>query len=417
MQQHFFRALIVAIFAVFALAFAQDQQAQDPSIPDLPTSYLEGTVIGQSNEIVQGESKNILNVRLDSGQQIKVMDDTGGFRSGERIEIFQTWAATAQTINDQKLYYASDHIRRGSLLWLLGVFVLVTGLVGRAKGLRAIVGMLASLAIIVLVMVPLIVRGANPILVVIGGAALILAASVYFVHGINWTSSSALVATIIAAIITLVLATVFAKFASLAGLGSEEATYIRQAAEQAGVNLNLYNLLIASIIIGSLGALVDSTIAQAAVVRELSRLGPELPWQRLYAGGMSVGFDHIGSLINTLVLAYAGGALPLFVLFSLSDFGFARAVNLETIATEIVKALVGSIGLVLAVPIATVIAAFLFAGNRRPVVVGETNMHKHGWQPPQDESAARLEAQLNPPRPQKSGLLGSELLNKKNDEE
>ncbi len=122
--------------------------------------------------------------------------------------------------------------------------------------------------------------------------------------------------------------------AKLTGLGAEEGVYIMQASQQAGIDLNLRGLLIAGILIGSLGALVDSTVAQAAVVRELSNLNPKLEWQQLYKSGMSVGFDHIGSLVNTLVLANVGSSLPLWVLFTLGKTSFTRVVNLELVAED-----------------------------------------------------------------------------------
>jgi uncharacterized membrane protein len=284
---------------------------------------------------------------------------------------------------------------------LIVVFVVIAGIVGRAKGLRAVLGMAFSLGVIILAMIPAIVSGVSPILVAVLGASAILASSVYFVHGFNWTASSALIATIAAAIVTLGLAVGFSSLAKLTGLGAEEGVYIMQAAQQASIDLNLRGLLIAGILIGSLGALVDSTVAQAAVVRELSNLNPKLEWQQLYKSGMSVGFDHIGSLVNTLVLANVGSSLPLWVLFTLGQTSFTRVVNLELVASEIVHALVGSIGLILAVPLATLLAAFVFRGGRHP---GSDGVHSHAQvSVPKTREDALLEALQLPGIAQKSG--------------
>ena len=174
-----------------------------------------------------------------------------------------------------------------------------------------------------------------------------------------------------------------------------------QAAQQAGIDLNLRGLLIAGILIGSLGALVDSTVAQAAVVRELSNLNPKLTWQQLYKSAMSVGFDHIGSLVNTLVLANVGSSLPLWVLFTLGQTSFTRVLNLELVASEIVHALVGSIGLILAVPLATLLAAFVFRGGRYP---GSDGVHGHAVVlVPKNREDALLEALQLPGQAQSKG--------------
>jgi uncharacterized membrane protein len=176
--------------------------------------------------------------------------------------------------------------------------------------------------------------------------------------------------------LALGLAELFAGLSHLSGFGTEEATFIDQMSQQMGTPVNVRGLLIAGMIVGALGALTDSTIAQAAVIRELSGVNPFLSWRKLYASGMKVGFDHIGSLINTLVLAYVGSALPIFVLFSLGQQSFYRVINLEMIASEVVHALVGSIALMLAVPISTLIAAVMFAGNRLPQS-GPAPTHTH----------------------------------------
>jgi uncharacterized membrane protein len=130
--------------------------------------------------------------------------------------------------------------------------------------------------------------------------------------------------------------------------------------------------------VGALGALTDITIVQASVVRELSLVNPTFQWSELYQRGMNVGLDHIGSLVNTLVLAYTGSSLPLLVLLQLNDFGIARALNFELVASEVVHTLVGSIGLVLAVPLTTLTAALMFRGNRLPVKERELTLHGHG---------------------------------------
>jgi uncharacterized membrane protein len=356
--------------------------------------YIDGTITRIVEAPTDPEEPQTLEVRLYTGKIVRVEDDSRRFKPGEVIEVYPTLGP-----ENEFLFFANDHVRRMPLLWLALAFVAIAAVVGRGKGIRAVLGMVFSLGVILLLIVPGIAGGWNPILIAILGSSLILALSVYFVHGINWTAHSSLVATVAAAMLTLGLANGFASLAFLTGLGAEEGTLIMQMSQAAGVEVNLRALLVAGILIGALGALVDSTVAQAAVVRELSNINPNLTWKQLYSSGMSVGFDHIASLVNTLVLANLGSSLPLWVVFTLGQLNFRQAVNLELVATEIVHALVGSIGLILAVPLATLIAAWLFAGGRYP---GTDGVHSHAQvmvpQTRGDALARALEMPLEEPR-------------------
>ena len=357
--------------------------------PGEQPEYVDGRVQRVSGAGSDTTTPQMLEVKLSSGKTVPVQDDSRRFKAGDEIQVYPTLGPS-----NEFLFYANDYVRRGGLLWLVIAFVAVAALVGRGKGLRAVIGMAISLAVILALIVPAIVAGWNPVLVAILGSSLILASSVYFVHGFNWTSHSSLVATVAAAILTLGLAYLFSSLTSLTGLGAEEGTFILQLSQAAGVTVNLRGLLIAGILIGALGALVDSTVAQAAVVRELSNLNPNLDWRQLYKSGMGVGFDHIGSLVNTLVLANLGSSLPLWVVFTLGEVKFSQALNLELVATEIVHALVGCIGLILAVPLATLLAALLFRGGRHP---GSDNVHGHAQvYNPQTRTEALIDALQKP---------------------
>ncbi|MCY4355022.1 MAG: YibE/F family protein [Truepera sp.] len=198
--------------------------------------------------------------------------------------------------------------------------------------------------------------------------------AIYFVHGLNWSTTAALVGTSMAVVITMALGVLFSSLSHLTGFGTEDAIMINAAAGQ----INLKGLLLAGLLVGALGALTDITIVQASVVRELAHVNPEFSIGELYRRGMNVGLDHVGSLVNTLVLAYTGAALPLLILLTLSDFSLARALNLELVAAEIVHTLVGSIGLILGVPITTYLAALLFRGDQLPMGPGELDYtHPH----------------------------------------
>jgi uncharacterized membrane protein len=366
--------------------------------------YVEAVVQRITRPSSDPQQAQFLEVKLNSGKLVAVEDTSARFRPGDRIQVYPTLGPS-----NEFLFYANDYVRRGGLIWLVAAFVAVAVLIGRAKGLRAVIGMGVSLAVILLLIVPAIVAGWNPVPVAILGSSLILAASVYFVHGINWTAHSSLLATVVTAVLTLLLAYGFSSLTYLTGLGAEEGTFILQMSQAAGITVDLRSLLIAGILIGSLGALVDSTVAQAAVVRELSNLNPKLRWQDLYRSGMGVGFDHIGSLVNTLVLANLGSSLQLWVVFSLGAVGFTQALNLELVASEVVHALVGSIGLILAVPLATLIAAWLFAGGRFP---GTDNVHGHAQvYNPQTRTEALIDALQRPLEPKQGSKLKGQLPN------
>ncbi|AGK06325.1 hypothetical protein K649_15195 [Meiothermus ruber DSM 1279] len=273
------------------------------------------------------------------------------FRIGQLVVVYQA---------DGKTYLTEPY--RLHYLWaLLGLFVLVTIALGRGKGLRGLLGTAASMGVLAYVVVPQIAAGSNPLLVTFLGAFGILALSIYFVHGINRKTSAALIGTTMAALVALVLATLLTEWMQFTGLTSEEAFLARF---QLGGNLDLISLYLAGVVVGALGALNDVTVTQAAVVQALVQANPRYSVRELYSRGMAVGFDHIGSLVNTLVLAYAAGSLPLLLLIGQSDVPLAILFNNETFAAEIVTMLVGSLALVLAVPLTTLVAAWLLRGRK-----------------------------------------------------
>jgi uncharacterized membrane protein len=189
---------------------------------------------------------------------------------------------------------------------------------------------------------------------------MILLVSYYLTHGLNRKTTIAILGTLAALLITGLLASVFAGASALSGLGAEETAFLLDRFPIG----NFYNLLLASIIIGSLGVLDDITISQASIVSELSLANRKLGKYELYVRAMRIGHDHISSLVNTLVLVYAGSALPLLLLFVTSDASTMQLLNYEAVAEEVVRTLVGSIGLITAVPLTTAIAAFYFGKEK-----------------------------------------------------
>ncbi|BAW02712.1 YibE/F-like protein [Thermus thermophilus] len=199
------------------------------------------------------------------------------------------------------------------------------------------------------------------------GSLGVLVLSVYFVHGLGRKTTAALGATLAAVLLVLLLGRFFARAMGFTGLASEEALLLHQWG-----GVDLLGLYLAGLAVGALGALADVTVTQASVVQALAHADPQAsPW-RLYRRAMEVGYDHLGSLVNTLVLAYAAGSLPLFLLLTRDPTPLRFLLNTEPFAAELVGMLLGSLGLVLAVPLSTLFAAFLLAGGK-----GEGGDHAH----------------------------------------
>lgn len=248
-----------------------------------------------------------------------------------------------------------DHVRRTPLIILFALFVGLVVIVGRRKGFLSFLGMLFSFALIGRFIVPQIVLGNNPIMISLLGALFIIPVTFYIAHGLSWKTTIAVVSTFLALFITGVLAVIFVKFTKLTGFAADEAVFLQA---MTGQSINLQTLLLGGIIIGAMGVLDDITISQTSIVAKLHKTNPKLGFQKLFAESMDIGRDHIASLVNTLVLVYAGASLPLFVLFYGSTYTYSELMNMEIIATEIVRTLVSSIGIVAAVPITTIIASW-----------------------------------------------------------
>ena len=267
--------------------------------------------------------------------------------------------------------YAFSDFERGSPLLLLAT--LFAGLVivaGRWQGLRALVGLVGSLAIVIGFVVPAILDGQPPTGVALVGALAVMLATIPLAHGFGAKTLAASLGTASALVLTVVLARFFSSLAHLSGASSEEAVFLRATQE----GLSLQGLLLAGMVIGALGVLDDLTVTQASTVMALRRANAELGFGGLFRGALSVGHDHIAATVNTLVLAYAGAALPVLLVFSVADTSLADAASFEAVAEEIVATLVGSIGLIAAVPITTALAALL-ATHVRPSALADAHGH------------------------------------------
>ncbi|MGH9034502.1 MAG: YibE/F family protein [Acidimicrobiia bacterium] len=287
---------------------------------------------------------------------------TSGAEAGETVPLEVSEGPGAPRLEEgdriivgvvESTYYFSDFQRRTPLLVLGVCFALAVVALARWRGVMALVGLGVSLAVLVKFMLPAILEGRSPVAVSVVGAAAIMFVALYLAHGFTAQTTTAVLGTLGSLLLVGVLAWVFVEASRFSGLASEEAGFIQAAAGR----VNLQGLLLGGIVIGSLGVLDDVTVTQASAVWELHRANPTYGFGRLFSAGLRIGRDHIASTVNTLVLAYAGASLPLLVLFTLSNRDLAGVLTGELVASEVVRTLVGSLGLVAAVPLTTALAA------------------------------------------------------------
>lgn len=267
--------------------------------------------------------------------------------------------AHTQDENGQNLYSIVDYVREPGLFILIALFVVMVIVLGKGKGLKALFALGLSFFIIIGFLVPQILHGGDPVFISTIAALLITLSSLYITHGFKPYTHIGSVSILLSLIVTVILSIIFTEITKLSGTSDEQVVYLQQLL---GGTLNLKGLLLAGFIIGALGILDDVVVNQVSVIEELHHANHQLSWRELFKKGLKVGIDHISAIVNTLFLAYVGSSLPLIMLFAadqLNKFEFPSVLNLEIITTEIVRTLVGSLGLIAAVPITTLIAAIL----------------------------------------------------------
>jgi uncharacterized membrane protein len=283
---------------------------------------------------------------------------------GDRIRVSEPPALDASANPDagggRPLAFV-DFDRGRSLLWLAVVFAGVVLALARWQGVRSLVGLAVSLAVVLLWLVPAILDGRPPLVVALIGGIGVMIVTTAVTHGAGIKSAAAILGAAATLLLIVVLAVVAVDLAQITGLSSDEASLI---VAQSADGVSIQALVLAGIVVGALGVLDDVTISQASTVLALRRADPSMSIGGLFREGMTVGRDHLGATVNTLVLAYAGASLPVLLIFADQGMGFADAVTREVVAKEVVATLVGSIGLVAAVPLTTALAALL--GTRMP---------------------------------------------------
>lgn len=348
------------------------------SAQELHNEY-QGTYHGKVLEIVDEETREIPGTSTGHLFQTIRAEILDGPQKGRIITIENDYLELDEGnkfyfnhsvyMDGSESYGVTNIDRKDSLIILTITFVLVIIIFGGWQGVRSLFALAGSFFAIFYILLPGLLNGWNPLLASLLVAGGILFAAIFFTHGFNRESLVAYAGTMIAVLITGVLAIISVHGSDLSGFASDESIYLNFNTRG---SLDFTALLLGAIIIGVLGVLDDIAITQAAVVTELFDSNKDITRREVYRRALRVGREHVGALVNTLVLAYTGASLPLLMYFYLSPASFGSSVNSEIFATEIVRTIVGSIGLVLTVPIVTLLAVFYLKGYK------SKHNHSHG---------------------------------------
>jgi uncharacterized membrane protein len=302
-------------------------------------------------------------VELDGGERVEaIVQDTGtalpGSSQRDPYEIGDEVVVTRFTGPAAGPFAVIAEPWRVPLLGIAAAaFAVVVMLIGGVRGARSLVALALTLTVVVKVVVPLLLRGFDPILLAVGGGALVTVVTLLLTEGPGRVTLAAVLGTLVALGLTAGLSAAFTAAAEFTALqGNEEIGFLIPLI---GDRVDLQGILLAATVFGALGVLDDVTVTQAATVEQLHRSRPDGERRAVIGRAMRVGRAHIAATVNTLVLAYLGASLPLLLLFALSGESTLTILNGEIVAVEVVRALVGSIGIVAAVPITTLVAAWL----------------------------------------------------------
>lgn len=379
MNKHLIKGLLTLAIVLGLLPVSVDAQVNQTS----KETAFEARVI----EVLEQRQSSDLRSNYAVQQRLKLIGLSGDMKNREfefngmtEVEVFGAReykkgdrVLVQQSIDPdgQDVYYVVDFVRRPYLYLLAIIFVLIVIITSKMKGFRALISLIISFAIIMQAIVPLILLGWPPLPVGIAGSIVIFIFMVYLTEGFNKKSHLSIAAIAISLTVVGLLSVIITYAARFNGTEQEETMFLLGITQQA---LNFKGLLLTGILIGTLGVLDDIIIGQVQAVIQIKKANPFLNARKVFSMAMEIGNSHMGSMVNTLFLAYAGASLPLILLFSIKQppfMSFSQVINNEMIATEIVRTLLGSIGIALAMPIATYLAAKYYnepapAKNQRP---------------------------------------------------
>jgi uncharacterized membrane protein len=293
---------------------------------------------------------------------------------GDKIKVTQAPAPPAGQAGIVGPAWSFYDFQRGTPILVLSLmFAAVVLLFARLRGALSLVGLAVSLALVLVFLVPAILDGRSPIAVAVVSSLAVALITIPLAHGGGPKTLAAVLGTAASLLLTVLLAWLFTKAAHLTGMANEEAAFLQIA----GANLSLQGLVLAGMVIGALGVLDDVTVSQASTVLALRAANPTLGFRRLFGMAQHVGRDHVSATVNTLVLAYVGASLPILLIFHSANLGVGDALTTETVATQVVGTLVGSIGLICAVPLTTALATLLALEEKPEALAGFEHAHAH----------------------------------------
>jgi uncharacterized membrane protein len=359
----------VLLFLFIFLFFASPSFAQ--KIDSSKQEFFKGVVVkvleqGQKEVAQEMVPYQLLEVEINEAKGKVVNIEYGGdsrINQEQLVKVGSEVIVSKNISGETTTYNIYDFYRLPSLLILAGLFFVLIVLIGGLRGFGSVLGMTVSLVTILVFIVPSILRGIDPLMVTIAGSIFILLTSTFLAHGVSKKTIVALIATFISLILTAIFALLAVDFALISGLGNEEFYSLQYGATAI---INIKGLFLSAIIISTLGALNDITTSQSATVLELRKANPKFEAIELFRKGLNVGKEHIASLINTLVLAYAGTSFAVFIFLVLNPLNVPYWVilNNELVSDEIIMIIAGSSGLLLSVPIVTGLAALVFTRKK-----------------------------------------------------
>lgn len=372
MKKCFLFLALALTFALPQLSFAQEGFYALPDQEGIEEEIGVGVVssnqqIGRIQSIEEDPTAEfpttIATIEMEDGSLLNAII-TEDQRVGTRwpVEVGQRVRLQVTEFEDGTIdVYFIDVVRSHRLFWIAALFALTAIIVGRKRGFLALIGIGITFAVLFLYIFPQILGGADPVLTTVIGSVLILGLNMHLSHGINKHTFGAFLSTMIGLALVCLFAKLFVSMSYLSGLAHETSGLLLFELP----DLNTRGLLLAGIILGAVGVLDDIAITQSETVSALLDTNPDLPKKNLFKKALSIGRHHIASVVNTLVLAYIGVAMPLFLLFlSLPEVTLTNFLNEELIGEEIVRTIAGTMGLILVVPISTWIAVWQHANTR-----------------------------------------------------
>ena len=351
--------LVVLTVAAGVALHPEHRQRHPPASLGPPLELQNATVTSVSDGPCVGDASSVCTTALarltngpENGQLTTLIIERGPGQPNLRLS--DEVVLTRSPSGDGTTTYAFDDFQRKPSLLLLGlIFAVLVVAIGRWRGVGALAGLVVTAVVLTQYALPAILGGRSPTLVALTAGAMIVLVVLYIAHGFNVRTTTAVIGTLLSLVVTGVMAAAAVKITNVTGLSSDDVTYVQNFVG----SIDVKGLLLGGIIIGSLGVLNDMTVTQSSAVWEIHQAAPDQSRRSLYRAGMRVGRDHIASTVYTLVFAYAGAALPLLILFSVSGRHVTDVLGSDVVAEEIVRTVAGSIGLMLSVPLTTVIAA------------------------------------------------------------